>query len=99
MLNYLFRASSGTVGTLAGLRPIEGVPGLENVDVTDKIAGHMSYRTFMPLILDLLGFPVFSDFFDEPEVSGLGHELGKTHLCFIFIFLWSFRSPTLRKRG
>ncbi|KIM38167.1 hypothetical protein M413DRAFT_76231 [Hebeloma cylindrosporum] len=69
VLNYLFRASSGTVGTVAGLRPIEGVPGLENVDVTDKIAGHMSYRTFMPLILDQLGFPVFSDFFDEPEVS------------------------------
>ncbi|PPQ89966.1 hypothetical protein CVT25_009606 [Psilocybe cyanescens] len=67
VLNYLFRATSGTVGTVAGLRPIEGVPGLENVDVTDKIAGHMSYRTFMPLILDQLGFPVFSDYFDEPE--------------------------------
>ncbi|KAF9024051.1 DUF726-domain-containing protein [Hymenopellis radicata] len=67
VLNYLFRATSGGVGTVAGLRPIEGVPGLENVDVTDKIAGHMSYRTFMPLILDQLGFPVFADYFDEPE--------------------------------
>ncbi|KAF8167185.1 hypothetical protein B0H34DRAFT_4113 [Crassisporium funariophilum] len=67
VLNYLFRATSGGVGTVAGLRPIQGVPGLENVDVTDKIAGHMSYRTFMPLILDQLGFPVFSDYFDEPE--------------------------------
>ncbi|CAA7265018.1 unnamed protein product [Cyclocybe aegerita] len=66
VLNYLFRATSGGVGTVAGLRPVEGVPGLENVDVTDKIAGHMSYRTFMPLILDQLGFPVFSDYFDEP---------------------------------
>ncbi|KAF9255780.1 DUF726-domain-containing protein [Marasmius fiardii PR-910] len=68
VLNYLFRATSGGVGSVvAGLRPIEGVPGLENVDVTDKIAGHMSYRTFMPLILDQLGFPVFADYFDEPE--------------------------------
>ncbi|KAL0567305.1 hypothetical protein V5O48_014689 [Marasmius crinis-equi] len=67
VLNYLFRATSGGVGTVAGLRPIEGVAGLENVDVTDKIAGHMSYRTFMPLILDQLGFPVFADYFDEPE--------------------------------
>ncbi|KAL0069480.1 hypothetical protein AAF712_003515 [Marasmius tenuissimus] len=67
VLNYLFRATSGGVGTVAGLRPIEGVNGLENVDVTDKIAGHMSYRTFMPLILDQLGFPVFADYFDEPE--------------------------------
>ncbi|KAJ7696719.1 hypothetical protein B0H17DRAFT_929057 [Mycena rosella] len=66
VLNYLFRATSGGVGTVAGLRPVENVPGLENVDVTDKIAGHMSYRTFMPLILDQLGFPVFSDYFDEP---------------------------------
>ncbi|KAF8274342.1 hypothetical protein EI94DRAFT_1562200 [Lactarius quietus] len=67
VLNYLFRATSGGVGTVAGLRPVENVPGLENVDVTDKIAGHTSYRTFMPLILDQLGFPVSADHFDEPE--------------------------------
>ncbi|KAG6845580.1 hypothetical protein H0H87_007259 [Tephrocybe sp. NHM501043] len=67
VLNYLFRATSGGVGTVAGLRPIADVPGLENVDVTDKIAGHMSYRAFMPLILDQLGFPVSADYFDDPE--------------------------------
>ncbi|KAJ7729098.1 hypothetical protein DFH07DRAFT_871425 [Mycena maculata] len=66
VLNYLFRATSGGVSTVAGLRPVENVPGLENVDVTDKISGHMSYRTFMPLILDQLGFPVFADYFDDP---------------------------------
>lgn len=68
VLNYLFRATSGGVGTVAGLRPVLNIPGLENVDVTDKIAGHMSYRAFMPLILDQLGFPVSADYFDEPEV-------------------------------
>ncbi|KAI0688129.1 hypothetical protein BC835DRAFT_1285331 [Cytidiella melzeri] len=66
VLNYLFRATSGGLNAVAGLRPIENVPGLENVDVTDKISGHMSYRTFMPLILDQLGFPVSADYFDEP---------------------------------
>ncbi|KAJ3572153.1 hypothetical protein NP233_g3269 [Leucocoprinus birnbaumii] len=66
VLNYLFRATSGGVGTVAGLRAVGGVEGLENVEVTDKIAGHMSYRTFMPLILDQLGFPVSADYFDEP---------------------------------
>ncbi|KAH8119812.1 DUF726-domain-containing protein [Phellopilus nigrolimitatus] len=66
VLNYLFRATSGGLQNIAGLRPVLGIPGLENVDVTDKIAGHMSYRTFMPLILDQLGFPVSSDYFDEP---------------------------------
>lgn len=81
VLNYLFRASSGGVGTVAGLRPVQDVPGLENVDVTDKISGHMSYRTFMPLILDQLGFPVSADYFDEPDVRhislhpGLGRYL------------------------
>jgi Protein of unknown function (DUF726) len=69
VLNYLFRATSGGLNTVAGLRPIEHVPGLENVDVTDKIAGHNSYRAFMPLILDELGFPVSADYFNEPEVS------------------------------
>ncbi|TRM70598.1 hypothetical protein BD626DRAFT_564212 [Schizophyllum amplum] len=74
VLNYLFRATSGGVGTVAGLRPVQDVPGLENVDVTDKIAGHMSYRTFMPLILDQLGFPVFADYFDEPEEPDFEEE-------------------------
>ena len=68
VLNHLFLATSEGVGTVVGLRPLENVPGLENVDVTDKIAGHMSYRAFMPLILDQLGFPVFADYFDEPVV-------------------------------
>ncbi|KAI5121831.1 hypothetical protein M0805_003265 [Coniferiporia weirii] len=67
VLNYLFRATSGGLQNIAGLRPVLGIPGLENVDVTDKIAGHMSYRSFMPLILDQLGFPVSADYFDEPE--------------------------------
>lgn len=68
MLNYLFRATAGGGNTVAGLRPVDNVPGLENVDVTDKISGHLSYRVFMPLILDQLGFPVTATYFDEPEV-------------------------------
>ncbi|KAH7104858.1 DUF726-domain-containing protein [Auriculariales sp. MPI-PUGE-AT-0066] len=67
VLNYLFRAAAGGAGSVAGLRAVEGVPGLENVDVTDKIAGHTSYRTYMPIILHQLGFPVTADYFDEPE--------------------------------
>jgi hypothetical protein len=71
ILGYLFRATSGGLNTVAGLRPVDYVPGLENVDLTDKIAGHLSYRTFMPLILDQLGFPVSADYFDEPEVGNI----------------------------
>jgi hypothetical protein len=68
VLKYLFRATSGGLRTVAGLGPVPNVPGLENVDVTDKISGHMSYRTFMPLILDQLGFPVVADHFDDTTV-------------------------------
>jgi pimeloyl-ACP methyl ester carboxylesterase len=92
VLNYLFRASSGGVGTVAGLRPVEGIPGIENIDVTDKIAGHMSYRTFMPLILDQLGFPVSADYFDEPEVRIVVlFRFKSTHLL--------FRSPISQRKG
>ena len=69
LLNYLFRATTAGVGTVAGLRPVDNVPGLENVDVTDKILGHLSYRTFMPIIMGQLGFPVTATYFDEEEVS------------------------------
>lgn len=79
VLNYLFRATSGGLQNIAGLRPVNDVPGLENVDVTDKIAGHASYRTFMPLILDQLGFPVSADYFDEPEVSNRNKGLFISH--------------------
>ncbi|KAJ7718516.1 hypothetical protein B0H16DRAFT_1739986 [Mycena metata] len=67
VLNYLVRTTTGGMGTVAGLGPVE------NVDVTDKIVGHMGYRTFMPLILDQLGLPVFLDYFDdsvEPDFKG-----------------------------
>ncbi|KAH0591569.1 hypothetical protein H2248_001623 [Termitomyces sp. 'cryptogamus'] len=79
VLNYLFRATSGGIGTVAGLRPIQDIPGIENVDVTDKIAGHMSYRAFMPLILDQLGFPVSADFFDDPLEYELDGERVAQH--------------------
>ena len=72
MLGYLFRATSGGLNTVAGLRPVETVPGLENVEVTDIITGHMSYRSMMPLLLERVGLPVTSDHFDEPEVRERG---------------------------
>lgn len=69
MLGYLFRATSGGINTVAGLRPVEAVPGLENVDVTEIISGHMTYRSMMPRLLAKVGLPVTADHFDEPEVS------------------------------
>ncbi|WVQ74529.1 hypothetical protein IAR50_004130 [Cryptococcus sp. DSM 104548] len=67
MLGYLFRATTGGLNTVAGLRPVETVQGLENVDVTELITGHMSYRSCMPQLLKKVGFPVTAEYFDEPE--------------------------------
>ncbi|KAI5450772.1 hypothetical protein NCC49_002779 [Naganishia albida] len=67
LLGYLFRFTSGGLNTVAGLRPVEGVPGLDNVDVTDKVAGHLSYRSCMPALLEVVGLPITADWFDEPD--------------------------------
>ncbi|KAM0754873.1 DUF726-domain-containing protein [Meredithblackwellia eburnea MCA 4105] len=67
VLGYLFRATSGGLQTVAGLRPIEHVPDLENIDITHILVGHMSYRNLMPQLLAHVGFKVTADHFDEPE--------------------------------
>lgn len=67
ILGYLFRATTGGLQTVAGLRPIEHVPDLENVDITHILDGHMSYRTKMPKLLAHVGFKVTADHFDEPD--------------------------------
>ncbi|KAJ4463797.1 hypothetical protein C8J55DRAFT_380512, partial [Lentinula edodes] len=57
----------GNVNTVTGLRPIEGVQGLENVDVTDKVRSQATYRkrVYMPVILEELGFKVTERWFNE----------------------------------
>lgn len=95
VLNYLFRATTGGLNTVAGLRPVENIPGLENVDVTDKIAGHMSYRAYMPVILDQLGFPVSATYFDELEVRVL-----MLTLVLVSHSMWSrYRNLTWKRIG
>ncbi|KAI9892300.1 MAG: hypothetical protein M1814_001499 [Vezdaea aestivalis] len=67
LLGYLFRATSGGLGKVAGLAPVEDVPGLENLEVTTLVNGHFAYRTAMPRLLRELGFSVESDEFVEIE--------------------------------
>ena len=67
ILGYLFRATSGGVMRVAGLAPIEGVHGLENIDVTKLVNGHMAYRAAMPRLLREVGWEVESDEFTEIE--------------------------------
>lgn len=67
ILGYLFRATSGGIMRVAGLAPVENVPGLENIDVTELVNGHMAYRAAMPKLLRKLNWEVESDEFTEIE--------------------------------
>lgn len=67
ILGYLFRLTSGGISRVAGLAPVENIPELENIDVTEFVPGHMSYRTAMPRLLREVGWIVESDEFTEIE--------------------------------
>lgn len=67
ILGYLFRATSGGIMRVSGLAPVEGIPGLENFDLTELVNGHMDYRTAMPRILREVGWEVLEDEFAEIE--------------------------------
>lgn len=66
ILGYLFRATSGGVMRVAGLSEVP-ITNVENINVTDKVPGHMAYRAKMPILLRQVGFEVESDEFTEIE--------------------------------
>jgi hypothetical protein len=65
-VGYLFRATSGGIMRVAGLAPVL-VSGIENINVTDLVPGHMAYRAAMPRLLREVGWIVESDEFTEIE--------------------------------
>ncbi|RAK99086.1 TMCO4 family protein [Aspergillus ibericus CBS 121593] len=67
ILGYLFRATSGGIMRVAGLAPVDRVPGLENFDVTKIVNGHMDYRAAIPRLLKEVGWEVLSEEFAEIE--------------------------------
>ncbi|GIC94132.1 TMCO4 family protein [Aspergillus udagawae] len=67
ILGYLFRATSGGIMRVAGIAPVEGIPGLENFDVTNLVNGHMDYRAAIPRLLKEVGWEVLSEEFAEIE--------------------------------
>lgn len=66
ILGYLFRATSGGVMRIAGLASVD-VPGIENIDVTEDVPGHMAYRGMMPTLLDKVGWEMESLEYTEIE--------------------------------
>ncbi|KAI6084510.1 DUF726-domain-containing protein [Hypoxylon rubiginosum] len=67
ILGYLFRLTNGGIRRIAGLAPVDSIPGLENIDCTEFVVGHMEYRTAMPRLLRECGWSVESDEFGEIE--------------------------------
>ncbi|KIW04162.1 uncharacterized protein PV09_04969 [Verruconis gallopava] len=67
ILAYLFRITGGGIAKVAGLTPVDDVPDIENVNVTEWVPGHMSYRAAMPRLLREVGWEVTSDEFTEIE--------------------------------
>jgi hypothetical protein len=66
ILGYLFRATAGGIMRIAGLASVD-IPGVENFNVTDTVAGHMAYRTAMPKLLKEVGWVMDSEEFTEIE--------------------------------
>ncbi|KAH7328940.1 hypothetical protein B0I35DRAFT_507320 [Stachybotrys elegans] len=67
ILGYLFRLTSGGIRRVAGLAPIEDLPWIENIDVTELVPGHLEYRTAMPSLLMKCGWVVENEEFTEIE--------------------------------
>lgn len=55
ILGFLYRTSSIQYG-VAGLQRIEGTDGVENVDVSDKVSGHLRYQYLVGSILKHIGW-------------------------------------------
>ncbi|MCJ1475378.1 hypothetical protein MMC13_004040 [Lambiella insularis] len=55
ILAFLYRTSSIQRG-VAGLQAVEGVAGVENVDVSERVSGHLRYRYLVGSILQQIGW-------------------------------------------
>ncbi|AOA64005.1 Putative lipase [Komagataella phaffii CBS 7435] len=72
ILGYLFRLTSSGIRSVAGLSAVELIPGIENLDCTEWVEGHMAYRKAIPKIMATLGWQVISEEFvdiDEPDLK------------------------------
>lgn len=54
VLAFLYRTSSLQLG-VAGLQKVEGVPGVENLDASELISGHLRYQYLLGKILSRVG--------------------------------------------
>src|SRR5207245_189420 len=55
ILAFLYRTSSIQYG-VAGLQEVQDVPGIENVNVSELVSGHLRYQYSVGTILQKIGF-------------------------------------------
>lgn len=55
VLGFLYRTSSIQYG-VAGLQKVQGLPSVENVDVSEMVSGHLRYRYLVGSVLRKIGF-------------------------------------------
>jgi hypothetical protein len=72
ILGFLYRTSSVQLG-VAGLQPVLGIRGVQNVDVTELVDGHLQYRFITGSILRKIGF----EDVDIAEVEKAEREMAK----------------------
>lgn len=67
ILAIIYRASASSWSHVAGLQPILGVEGVENVNLEEIIKGHNEYYSKLPLILEKCGFSITDIYFEDEE--------------------------------
>ena len=72
ILGFLYRTSSIQFG-VAGLQAVEGVDGVENVDVSESVTGHLKYRYMVGQLLEKVGW----EDLDEKAIVRERHALKK----------------------
>ncbi|KAL2262181.1 hypothetical protein VTK26DRAFT_2214 [Humicola hyalothermophila] len=74
LLAFLYRATSIQLG-VAGLQEINDVQGLENLNLSDAVQGHMRYAKIIPQILARCNIPVVqgpeAPIADDEDIIGL----------------------------
>ncbi|CAG7916302.1 unnamed protein product [Penicillium olsonii] len=73
VLAFLYRTSSMQLG-VAGLQAVEGVPGIENLNVSEMISGHLRYQYLLGRILTLTGLQDLDASEIEREEAALAVE-------------------------
>lgn len=73
VLAFLYRTSSMQLG-VAGLQAVEGVPGIENLNVSEMISGHLRYQYLLGKILTLTGLQDLDASEIEREEAALAVE-------------------------